>query len=415
MHISIELDARHLLAAAVIVAASVLVAVWWVSPARSAVAGPDPVDDFAFVARADNPVDALAASSVAGQLGAPVFLTFPSSLGGQAADGLAAADPQVVVLAGGTVALSEQVEADIGELLPDADIRRMAGIDRTETARLVNELTGQLGVDRPVLAGATVAGDVGIDGTLTVDDTDVGAKIAALEARVEQLETLLAGAARDGDTLVLSGMNVQVVNGTGDTYTTNGLGNLIVGYNEDHTDSGCVPSPDNCQDIGDGSADDRTGSHNLIAGVDHTYSSHSGLLTGANNTISANFASVIGGTGNTASGPGASVTGGVRNTASGRSASVTGGVSNTASNAQASVTGGQNNTASGFVSSVTGGSSNTASGTRASVSGGRLNTASESRASVSGGLENTASGFRASILGGNGQTVSTTDGCHPSC
>lgn len=49
-------------------------------------------------------------------------------------------------------------------------------------------------------------------------------------------------------------MNLQVINGEGATAdTANGLGNLIVGYNED-TD---VPS-------------DRSGSHNLVVGEDHT-------------------------------------------------------------------------------------------------------------------------------------------------
>jgi hypothetical protein len=37
-------------------------------------------------------------------------------------------------------------------------------------------------------------------------------------------------------------MNVQVVNGTGDTATTNGLGNLIVGYNDS-------PLPNRSEDV----------------------------------------------------------------------------------------------------------------------------------------------------------------------
>ncbi len=43
---------------------------------RSAWAGVDdpPLPTVAFVARADSPVDALAAAGVAGQLGAPVYL-----------------------------------------------------------------------------------------------------------------------------------------------------------------------------------------------------------------------------------------------------------------------------------------------------------------------------------------------------
>lgn len=52
---------------------------------------------------------------------------------------------------------------------------------------------------------------------------------------MEGLETLLAGVSRQDDaqgrdTLVVAGMNLQVVNDTGTTDgTPNGLGNLIIG------------------------------------------------------------------------------------------------------------------------------------------------------------------------------------------
>lgn len=377
---------RHLaIAVAVLLGALGLVA-WWSSPAPAQPsAGPAPAPTYSFVARADNPVDALAASSVAGQLGAPVYLTFPANLDEQAAQGLSATDPDVVVLAGGTAALSDTVKEQIEQLLPDATIVRKAGFGRTETARLVNELTVELGIYRPVLAGATVAGDVGIDGTLTVAGTDVAAALQALSARVDaleadltaaddriaSLEATLAGVTRDGSTLTFSGMNVQVVNGNGSTGATNGLGNLIVGYNEDYSDTGCKPSPSNCQYHGDGTADPRSGSHNLIIGVDHTYSSYGGLVTGRNNTISGKFASVTGGERNAAPGNYASVSGGAGNTASGNWASVSGGVANTASGGVASVSGGLGNTASGHWASVSGGANNTASADYASVAGGR--------------------------------------------
>ncbi len=193
-------------------------------------------------------------------------------------------------------------------------------------------------------------------------------KIAPLEAKVGALETLLAGVTRNGDTLLLSGMNLQVVNGQGTTASSNGLGNVIIGYNED-----------------DGATETRTGSHYLIIGEEHDWSSYSGIVAGYGNS------------------------------ATGIYASVTGGQYNTASSFGASVTGGQYNTASGGVSSVTGGRNNTASDSSSSVTGGRDNTASGFGASVSGGRYNTASGFVASILGGNSQTVSTSYGCWPAC
>src|SRR5512139_4209024 len=53
-----------------------------------------------------------------------------------------------------------------------------------------------------------------------------------LEMRIGQLEALLANVTRDGNDITFSGMNVHIVDGSGDTYgTVNGLGNLIIGYN----------------------------------------------------------------------------------------------------------------------------------------------------------------------------------------
>jgi hypothetical protein len=70
-------------------------------------------------------------------------------------------------------------------------------------------------------------------------------RIAALEARVAELETLLAALSleADGRTLRFTGVNVQIVSGSGATDgPVNGLGNLIMGYNEDEATNGCGPS-----------------------------------------------------------------------------------------------------------------------------------------------------------------------------
>jgi hypothetical protein len=165
--------------------------------------------------------------------------------------------------------------------------------------------------------------------------------------------------------VVITGANLRIVNGLGSTLTRNGLGNLIVGYNESRqgtpecsgsTDPRCI--------------DNRTGSHNVVVGERHNFSVYGGLVIGEDNEISGAFASISGGHSNTASGSFASVSAGVRNTASGFDASVIGGIFNTASGTQASVSGGENNTASGISSSVSGGENNTASGQFSSVSGG---------------------------------------------
>ena len=187
-------------------------------------------------------------------------------------------------------------------------------------------------------------------------------KVKRQAKRVKELETLLEHFSRVGTDVYLTGANLHILSGSGATGgAVNGLGNLIVGYNESR-----------------GAGDDRSGSHNIVVGPRHNYSSYGGLIAGFQNTISGTYAVVSGGN---------------LNTASGNRASVSGGEFNTASGLLSSVSGGRTNTASGLASSVSGGRSNTASGFFASVSGGTQNLASGSRASVSGGLNRTASGI----------------------
>ena len=192
-------------------------------------------------------------------------------------------------------------------------------------------------------------------------------------------------------TVLISGANLQVVSGEGNTgAAANGTGNIIIGYDEDNWS-------------GDA---DKSGSHNLVVGIGHTYSSFGGIVVGYENSITGHFSSVSGGSTNTASGLRSSVSGGHGNTAEGSRSSVSGGDYNTASGDFSSVSAGYNNTASGYESSVSGGRVNTASGEMSSVSGGNDNTASGEFSSVSGGQDNTASGVASSVSAGNNNTAS---------
>ena len=85
-------------------------------------------------------------------------------------------------------------------------------------------------------------------------------------------------------TIRLTGVNLQIVNGLGatngnpidplsaTTTAVNGVGNLIVGYNE-------------LQGVGDF----RTGSHTIVTGQQNDYVSFGGLLAGWNNGISGSY------------------------------------------------------------------------------------------------------------------------------
>jgi hypothetical protein len=214
------------------------------------------------------------------------------------------------------------------------------------------------------------------------------------QAKADALAQLVAALSfhHSAPTIEFSGVNVQIDSGSGATDgPVNGTGNLIIGYNATTT------SPT------------QSGSHNLVVGDEHTFTSYGGLVAGHQNSVTGVWASVSGGSSNTASGFAASVSGGFANTADGVSASISGGDNNRASSLGASVSGGDGNTASGPASSVTGGSENTASWLGASVTGGNLNTASGPEASVCGGERNAAVVSASSVSGGDNNVASGPD------
>lgn len=225
---------------------------------------------------------------------------------------------------------------------------------------------------------------------LETGNADLRSRVSDLEAKNSDLRALLAGVTRSGDTLTFTGMNLHVLNGLGSTATTNGTGNLVVGYNG----------------LRDGRENQRSGSHNLVVGDEQNYTSYGGLVAGSLNTVSAPYASVSGGAKNTASGKSASISGGFGSTANGEAASVSGGRGNTASGLMASVSGGRRSKAMGLYSSVTGGSTNEVTGYAATTSGGRHNVASGPVSSVSGGADNVAEGESSSVSGGSSRTAS---------
>jgi hypothetical protein len=234
-----------------------------------------------------------------------------------------------------------------------------------------------------------------------------------LEQRVAALEKLLKHFSREGNEVFITGANLHIVNGLGRTDCgpeeepipdcPNGLGNLIVGYNELRDLSGCDPEDPFCKNT-------RTGSHNVVVGRGHNFSRFGGLVVGLLNTISGDFAVVSGGQENTASGSRSVASGGAVNTASGDLATVSGGQGNTASGISAAVSSGTSNTASDFAAAVSGGAGNTASDAFSVVSGGSNNTASGVVAVVSGGFSNTASGELAAVSGGQNITQETGNG-----
>jgi hypothetical protein len=218
----------------------------------------------------------------------------------------------------------------------------------------------------------------------TAADTQPGGMAERMAALEKKLGTMAFDDA--ANEVVITGANLRIVNG---------LGNLIVGYNESRALISGI--------------DTRTGSHNVVVGSQHNFSSFGGLVVGLENEISGEFATVTGGRANKARGRFASVSGGTDGEALAQHSSVSGGINNIATGFAAWLGGGATNRANGDQSVVSGGIGNTASGVSSSVSGGTNNTASGLDSSVSGGENNTASGDFSSVSGGTNRSAPGTE------
>jgi hypothetical protein len=172
-------------------------------------------------------------------------------------------------------------------------------------------------------------------------------RIYYLETRVAALQRTLApfsttGDAASGYDVTLTKANLHIVNGLGatngnpsdpesiDETQVNGRGNLILGYNEDPFGTRL-----------------RTGSHTLVIGLGHEYTSFGGMVVGYTNSISMPYSVISAGASNVADALFASVSGGTGNWATGQSASVSGGFLNYANGTNSSVSGGYSHTAPG--------------------------------------------------------------------
>jgi hypothetical protein len=205
-----------------------------------------------------------------------------------------------------------------------------------------------------------------------------------------------------GPNITFTGANIHIVSGSGATgdYGNGkalGLGNLIIGYDEDPINYPTGGPGGGFKPLNPG---DRAGSHNLVIGSGHRFSSSSGLVAGELNSLGGFGSSITGGYGNTTGGPVSSVSGGEFNLATAEGASVSGGGANIADGTDASVSGGLDNHADANSASITGGAFNIASGQWASISGGQNNTASGSTTTITGGDGNSAVGFNTVLIGG---------------
>ena len=226
--------------------------------------------------------------------------------------------------------------------------------------------------------------------------------ITALAERFDKIErTTING----HDSIVFRGINVHIRNQSGSTTSQNGVGNLIVGYDE--------------------GSDTKDGSHNLVIGPQHTYDTVAGLIAGDDNAVTGQGATVTGGQANSASGNYASVSGGDRGETTGTNAVVAGGEINDADGqasfsaggdaikalgTRAASVGGLSSGASGPDSFVGGGDNISAIASRSAAVGGQGNQAASSKSLAAGGRDNTVGDNNTSVFGGQNNETVASDG-----
>lgn len=165
-------------------------------------------------------------------------------------------------------------------------------------------------------------GDVGLQGPQGVQgpkgDPGQTPDISALQATIATLQdqvAVLQANAIPGlsevitydesiRTIIISKANLQIVNGTGITNgKPNGLGNILVGYNEidnagpaPYCSDGLYETELGCKNAGEvWEPNQHTGSHNIVMGMMNGYTRYGGIVTGFHNVINAPLGSVTGG------------------------------------------------------------------------------------------------------------------------
>ncbi len=135
--------------------------------------------------------------------------------------------------------------------------------------------------------------DSGAATTASVSDhegriADLETTVANLQSIVSALSAKLAYMSVDKSStlnglapphVIFTDANIHIQNGSAQSDTTNGVGNLVIGYNE--------------SSFADSSR--RKGSHNLVIGQEHEFSRYNGLVAGFNNRLEGIHSTVSGG------------------------------------------------------------------------------------------------------------------------
>jgi hypothetical protein len=200
-------------------------------------------------------------------------------------------------------------------------------------------------------------------------DADLSSQDGRILGLEDKTASMSTATIQGQSSVVFEGVNLHVRNGNGSTESTNGTGNLIVGYDEEQNFSS-----------------DKSGSHNIVYGSENNYTSYGGLIGGKNNEITAAYAATLTGIGGQANNQYSAIVGGYYADAKADYATVVGGEYNDATGKYSVAVGGAWNYAKSNSSTVLGGSDNEAkTSTHATVCGGYYNNATGKYSTVGGG------------------------------
>lgn len=108
------------------------------------------------IASGEDFADALTGSALAGAAGGPLLLTAATRLPAETSGALGTLKPATVYVMGGETAVGNQVVSAIAAALPSAEVTRVAGVDRYQTARRAAETVRALaGGDVAIVANST--------------------------------------------------------------------------------------------------------------------------------------------------------------------------------------------------------------------------------------------------------------------
>jgi len=179
----------------------------------------------------------------------------------------------------------EALQAEVNNL--KASLAAMANYEASLSSQLAAANSRLNALEKPVVGGGSVD------------------PVLAELAKYVTVDTGVLNGVK-GPHIIVTGVNLHLRSGhnaTNDGGALSGLGNLIVGYNEEQSSAALYNDGNNCMRS-------LTGSHNIVTGVGNLFTSYGALVAGSNNCVTSPNSSILAGDTNEAHGLNSAILGG---------------------------------------------------------------------------------------------------------